>query len=124
MKFSFVFLAMILCSFQCSGVFEEDYPEIVLYDEVDDLVLEVHHESDSFPPSIIYFDVLRLTDNGKVWAECPDGVLDVMVSPSCKGFLLTVTAKTEFSSSSLVRIIAEESGRSDKLEISVKLAEI
>ncbi len=125
----FMMMAMSLCSFQCSDALslmslEDAEPEIELMKKKEIPIWTVYLQSDNLPETNIFFVVWNLTEQGNVWAECPNGDLEVSVFPVCSRFTLSVKAKENFTGSSSVTIKAINGGVGDEQEIIIEAGRI
>ncbi len=122
-------MTLFLCSFQCTdalGLFvqEDPAPKIELLKKKDVPVWPVYPASENLPSTNILFVVWSLSEDLDVWAECPQGDLEVSVTPVCARYTLSVSATDDFSGPSSVKIISRDGNKGDELEIRIEPARI
>ncbi len=125
----FAMLSVLFCSFQCTDLAEfmsldGEGPEVALMLQKEDPVWPVYSVSENLPSTNIYFVVWDISDDGAVWAECPEGDLEVSVTPVCTRYTLSVSATKEFSGESYVKIIAKDGDHITELPVRIELARI
>ncbi len=124
-----VMVAVMVCSFQCSDVTGFSIPadkqlKLELLKKKDIPVWTVYPLSENLPETNIFFAVRNMSKKTRVWAECPEGDLEVKVFPVCSRFTLSVSPKEGYSGFSHVILKAKSGDQEDELEIIVEYGRI